>query len=69
MNSGDAYIFWFRVWMGVTQKKLAEFYGVSVSTISKWESGDREVPKWVLYPLVVMWVFWKNHNKTIDRSK
>ena len=34
--------------LGMTQKQLAEYIGVSEDTVSKWSRGAVETPKWAL---------------------
>jgi len=34
--------------LGVTQKQLAEYIGVSENTMSQWSRGVIETPKWAL---------------------
>jgi DNA-binding transcriptional regulator YiaG len=35
-----------RVKFGVGQQRFADFVGVNVSTVRRWETGDQPLPKW-----------------------
>ena len=48
--------------LGMTQKQLAEYIGVSEETVSKWSRGVIETPKWALK----MFELLKNEQKYKD---
>lgn len=55
--------------LGMTQKQLAEYIGVSEDTVSKWSRGAVETPKWALkmFDLLIVEKKYKNLEIGLDR--
>ena len=50
----------FRMLTGLSQRKFAEYFGISIRTIQEWEQGRRNPPEYLLGLLKRIW-FLENH--------
>jgi len=55
--------------LGMTQKQLAEYIGVSEETVSKWSRGAVETPKWALkmFDLLMIEKKYNNLENNLDK--